>query len=212
MGKHRPKKLPTQEAAKAALHHSEGSHLLLTSVSYKLHLIECISKFQNCFVKWWTLNLGRRGNAVWLWGTGTNHPTLYSFYHAEVGKLKTSFPYRQDLDYKSIFSISTPVRGLKNRHKGRTVFPAASTDATGKQIRGGRNFSAVGFQSPVFSCVWLPSAGLMVMALEFSWLFLCLKGDVFFKSIVPSVNSWRTPCSWGWGSISWQVRRTSNSF
>lgn len=62
-------------------------------------------------------------------------------------------PYRQDLDYKSIFSISTPVRGLKNRHKGRTVFPAASTDATGKQIRGGRNFSSVGFQSPVFSCV-----------------------------------------------------------
>lgn len=47
------------------------------------------------------------------------------------------------------------MRGLKNGHEGRTVFPspAPSTDAAGKQIHGGRNFSAVGFQGPVFSCV-----------------------------------------------------------
>lgn len=45
------------------------------------------------------------------------------------------------------------MRGLKNGHEGRAVFPAASTDAAGKQIHGGRNFSAVGFQGLVFRCV-----------------------------------------------------------
>lgn len=51
---------------------------------------------------------------------------------------------------------------------------------------------------------------VLVVAMPFSWLFLCSRGDVFLKPTARSVNSCSTPCSdgsgGGRGGCSWQVR------